>query len=163
MDPRLHLILFQPEIPQNTGNVGRLAAYVGARLHLVRPYGFTITDRHLRRSGMDYWERLDLHEHADWPAFRESAVRPQRLWLFTTRAERSFWDADFAAGDGLLFGNEGHGCPDWLHADVGDPWRVTLPRFSEDPLRSLNLSTSVGIAAYEALRQIEREPPAQKP
>jgi len=156
MEPDLHLILFNPEIPQNTGNIGRLAAYINARLHLIRPYGFTITDKHLRRSGMDYWQRLDLHQHDDWAAFRASTARPKRTWLFTTKSDRSFWDVEFQPGDGLLFGNEGHGCPPWLHDDVGDPWRITLPRFSEDPLRSLNLSTSVGIAAYEALRQIKQ-------
>jgi tRNA (cytidine/uridine-2'-O-)-methyltransferase len=150
----LHLVLFQPEIPQNTGNVGRLCAYTGSRLHLVRPLGFEISDRHLRRSGMDYWHSLDLHIHADWAAFRASPQAPARLWLFTTRASRAHWDAAFADGDGLLFGNESSGCPDWLHAEIGDAHRLTLPRFADQPLRSLNLSTAAGIATYEALRQI---------
>ncbi|MBC2594803.1 tRNA (cytidine(34)-2'-O)-methyltransferase [Ruficoccus amylovorans] len=153
----LHIVLFQPEIPQNTGNVGRLCAITKSRLHLIHPLGFTITDRHLKRSGMDYWHSLDVHHHADWAAFRASEHAPKRLWLFTTKATRLHWDAEFRDGDGLVFGNEGHGSPEWLHADVGEEQRVTIPQY--DPaLRSLNLSTSVGIAAYEALRQTGLRP-----
>jgi len=156
--PLLHIILFQPEIPQNTGNIGRLCAYTDLRLHLIRPLGFTITDRHLKRSGMDYWHELDLHIHDDWQAFRASPAAPRRVFLFTTRASIAHWDARFEPGDGLLFGNEGHGCPDWLHADPAITARLTLPRYSNSPLRSLNLSTSAGIAAYEALRQLRTSP-----
>lgn len=152
----LHLILFNPEIPQNTGNVGRLCAYTDARLHLIRPLGFTVTDRHLKRSGMDYWKELDVHYHDDWAAFLASPLAPaeDRIWMFTTRATRSHWDATFADGDGLLFGSESAGCPSWLHERTAPERKLTLPRFSKHPLRSLNLSTSVGIATYEALRQI---------
>ena len=149
----LHVVLFEPQIPPNTGNVGRLCALTGSRLHLVHPLGFRITDRHLKRSGMDYWYELDVHHHTDWPAFRAASATPARLWLFTTHAARSFWDVGFAPGDGLLFGNETSGTPDWLHREVGDAARVRIPQFNPR-LRSLNLSTSVGIAVYEALRQI---------
>lgn len=148
----LHIILFEPEIPQNTGNIGRLCAVTRSRLHLIHPLGFTITDRHLRRSGMDYWNSLDVHHHENWEAFVGCEAGPERIWLFTTRSRKSFWDVEFRDGDGLLFGKETAGCPDWLHEKVGDTQRVTIPRFNEE-LRSLNLSTSVGIAAYEALRQ----------
>lgn len=148
----IHVVLFQPEIPQNTGNVGRMCALSGSRLHLVHPLGFKITDRNLRRAGMDYWFSLDVHEHADWPAFRASAEAPRRLWLFTTRAQRSFWDVGFQEGDGLVFGNEGSGAPQWLHGELAD-FRVTIPHANPD-LRSLNLSTAAGIATYEALRQL---------
>jgi tRNA (cytidine/uridine-2'-O-)-methyltransferase len=156
--PRLHIVLFNPEIPQNTGNIGRLCAFTDARLHLIHPLGFTITDRHLKRSGMDYWKSLDVHHHADWEAFLGSPDAPaeDRLWMFTTRATTPHWDASFEPGDGLLFGNEGHGCPPWLHERIIAARKLTLPRFSESPLRSLNLSTSVGIAAYEVFRQFER-------
>jgi len=152
-EPQLHIILFQPEIPQNTGNIGRLCALTQARLHLIHPLGFTITDRQLKRSGMDYWASLDVHHHANWEVFRQSPLSPQRLWLFTTHAPQRHWDAAFSRGDGLLFGNEGHGCPDWLHAEVGSDHRLKIPQFNPQ-LRSLNLSTAVGIAAYEALRQM---------
>jgi tRNA (cytidine/uridine-2'-O-)-methyltransferase len=148
----IHLVLFQPEIPQNTGNVGRMCAITRSRLHLIHPLGFKITDRNLRRAGMDYWFSLDVHEHADWAAFRASPLAPRRLWLFTTKTERSFWDARFADGDGLVFGNEGSGAPEWLHEELRDG-RVTLPHANAE-LRSLNLSTAAGIACYEALRQI---------
>jgi tRNA (cytidine/uridine-2'-O-)-methyltransferase len=148
----LHIVLFRPEIPPNTGNVGRLCAVTGCRLHLVHPLGFAISDRHLRRAGMDYWRALDVQEHADWAAFRASPHGPARLWLFTTHGARSFWDARFADGDGLLFGNESSGCPDWLHAEFDPAHRLRIPHANR-ALRSLNLSTAVGIAAYEALRQ----------
>jgi tRNA (cytidine/uridine-2'-O-)-methyltransferase len=148
----LHVVLFQPEIPQNTGNIGRMCALTRSRLHLIHPLGFTITDRHLKRSGMDYWHALDVHHHADWAAFRASPAAPRRLWLFTTRTTRSYWDVSYADEDGLVFGNEGHGAPEWLHAEMGDDRRVTIPHRNPD-LRSLNLSTAAGIATYEALRQ----------
>jgi tRNA (cytidine/uridine-2'-O-)-methyltransferase len=148
----IHVVLFQPEIPQNTGNVGRMCALTKSRLHLVHPLGFKINDRDLRRAGMDYWYSLDVHEHADWRAFRASPLAPARMWLFTTRSQASFWDARFQEGDGLVFGNEGKGAPDWLHEELGAS-RVTIPH-ANPQLRSLNLSTAAGIAAYEALRQV---------
>jgi tRNA (cytidine/uridine-2'-O-)-methyltransferase len=147
----IHIILLQPEIPQNTGNIGRMCALTKCRLHLIHPLGFKITDRNLRRAGMDYWFSLDVHEHADWKAFRSSDAAPKRLWLFTTHTSRGFWDVRFEDGDGLVFGNEGSGAPGWLHEELGDG-RVTIPHANPD-LRSLNLSTAAGIAAYEALRQ----------
>jgi len=148
----LHIILFQPEIPQNTGNIGRMCALTRSRLHLIHPLGFKITDRNLKRAGMDYWRSLDFREHADWAAFRGAAGGPSRLWLFTTRAERSFWDVRYADGDGLVFGNEGSGAPEWLHDELRGG-RVAIPHANPD-LRSLNLSTAAGIAAFEAIRQL---------
>jgi tRNA (cytidine/uridine-2'-O-)-methyltransferase len=149
----IHVVLFQPEIPQNTGNIGRMCALTQTRLHLVHPLGFVINDRNLRRAGMDYWKSLDVHEHADWAAFRASASAPRRLWLFTTKSTRRFWDVKFAADDGLVFGNEGSGAPAWLHDEVGEAARITIPQ-ANSTLRSLNLSTAAGIATYEALRQL---------
>jgi tRNA (cytidine/uridine-2'-O-)-methyltransferase len=148
----LHIVLFQPEIPQNTGNIGRMCALTRSRLHLIHPLGFEITDKHLKRAGMDYWHALDVHHHADWAAFKRCEAGPRRLWLFTTKSARSYWDATFADGDGLVFGNEGHGAPEWLHAEFGDDRRLTIPHANHE-LRSLNLSTAAGIACYEALRQ----------
>lgn len=148
----LHIVLFEPEIPQNTGNIGRLCAISETRLHLIHPLGFRISDKHLKRSGMDYWKDLDLVEHADWEAFENSDKKPNRLWMFTTKATKSFWDVQYLDGDGLLFGNEGKGCPDWLHQRVGDN-RLTIPHKNKT-LRSINLATSAGIALFEALRQV---------
>lgn len=149
----LHIVLFQPEIAPNTGNIGRMCALTRSRLHLIHPLGFVINDRNLRRAGMDYWKSLDVHEHADWAAFRASPQAPTgRLWLFTTKTERSYWDVAFADGDGLVFGNEGSGAPDWLHEELGET-KTTIPH-ANPTLRSLNLSTAAGIACYEAVRQL---------
>ena len=148
----LHIVLFEPQIPQNTGNIGRMCAITGAVLHLIEPLGFKIEDRHLRRSGMDYWQALDVRHHTSWEAFLTAPNGPARLWLFTTKAECSFWDIAYQKGDGLLFGNETSGAPEKLHTNprVG---RVTIPQFTPS-LRSLNLSTAAGIATYEAIRQV---------
>ena len=148
----LHVVLFQPEIAPNTGNIGRMCALTRSRLHLIHPLGYEINDRNLRRAGMDYWKSLDVHEHADWPAFKASPHAPRRLWLFTTKSARSFWDVRYANDDGLLFGNESSGAPDWLHQEL-DYARVTIPHANE-ALRSLNLSTAAGVACYEAVRQL---------
>lgn len=148
----LHVVLHQPEIAPNTGNIGRMCALTGSRLHLIHPLGFEINDRNLRRAGMDYWRSLDVHEHADWAAFRDSAAAPRRLWLFTTKAVRSFWQASFTDDDGLVFGNESSGAPDWLHGELGEAARLSIPHANAE-LRSLNLSTAAGVATYEALRQ----------
>ncbi len=149
----LHIVLFQPEIPQNTGNIGRMCALTRSRLHLIHPLGFSTDERDLRRSGLDYWQALDVHEHTDWAAFRASPHAPERLWLLTTRAANVYWDSHYMDGDGFLFGSESAGCPKWLHEEIGDERRVTIPHYNAD-LRSLNLATSAGIAIYEALRQL---------
>lgn len=156
-DAMLHIVLFQPEIAPNTGNIGRMCALTRSRLHLIHPLGFVINDRNLRRAGMDYWRALDVHEHANWEVFRTSPQAPRRLWLFTTKSETSFWDVQFADGDGLVFGNEGAGAPDWLHEELRER-RVTIPHQNPD-LRSLNLSTAAGVACYEALRQLRPTAP----
>ncbi len=148
----IHLVLFQPEIPQNTGNVGRLCALTASRLHLIHPLGFQITDKNLKRAGMDYWRSLDVHEHTNWAAFRASPAGPKRLWLLTTATQRSYWSADFKDGDGLVFGCESSGAPEWMHGELAE-YRLTIPQ-ANPALRSLNLSTAAGIACYEALRQI---------
>ena len=141
----LHIILFNPEIPQNTGNIGRLCAITQSRLHLIHPLGFKITDKQLKRSGMDYWKSLDVHHHEDWNAFKASPLAPKRLWLFTTKSEHTYWDVRYEKDDGLVFGNEGHGAPEWLHQEL-EGKRLNIPHKNKE-LRSLNLATSVGIAA----------------
>ncbi|HTO04192.1 MAG TPA: tRNA (cytidine(34)-2'-O)-methyltransferase [Opitutus sp.] len=153
----IHVVLFQPEIAPNTGNIGRMCALTGSRLHLIHPLGFVINDRNLRRAGMDYWKALDVHEHENWIAFRANPLGPRRLWLFTTHAAQSFWDVEYAHDDGLVFGNEGAGAPTWLHEEIGATQRVTIPHVNPD-LRSLNLSTAAGVACYEAMRQLRPAP-----
>ncbi|MEO7597608.1 MAG: tRNA (cytidine(34)-2'-O)-methyltransferase [Opitutus sp.] len=149
----IHVVLFQPEIAPNTGNIGRMCALTASRLHLIHPLGFVINDRNLRRAGMDYWRSLDVHEHENWTAFRASQFAPRRLWLFTTHSSRVFWDVRYEEGDGLVFGNEGAGAPEWLHDEIGLSHRVTIPH-ANPTLRSLNLSTAAGVGCYEAIRQL---------
>ncbi|MBE6413488.1 MAG: tRNA (cytidine(34)-2'-O)-methyltransferase [Verrucomicrobiaceae bacterium] len=153
-NPPIHIILHNPKMPQNTGNIGRMCSIVGARLHLIHPLGFIITDSRLKRAGMDYWYSLDVVHHRDWEAFKNSDKAPalERIWLFTTKAEKPHWSAQFKYGDGLMFGAEDCGVPDYVHNDILNN-RVKIPHFVEG-LRSLNLSTSAGIGAYEAMRQI---------
>ncbi len=153
-NPPIHIILHNPKMPQNTGNIGRMCSIVGARLHLIHPLGFIITDARLKRAGMDYWYSLDVVHHKDWDAFKASDKAPSldRIWLFTTKATTPHWDATFKYGDGLMFGAEDCGVPDYVHNDI-EQKRVKIPHFVEG-LRSLNLSTSAGIGAYEAMRQI---------
>ena len=152
--PPLHIVLICPEIPPNTGNIGRLCAVTDCRLHLIHPLGFSLDDKQLRRAGMDYWHELDVHHHDDWNSFLASPNRPQRLWLLTTKANKNLWDSQFQLGDGLVFGNEGSGAPAEVHAHIGPEFSTKIPQFN-DQLRSLNLSTACGIATYEALRQIK--------
>ncbi len=153
----LHVVLFQPEIPQNTGNIGRTCAITESRLHLIYPLGFEIRDKHLRRSGMDYWHNLDIRHHENWEAFKESDDGPARLFLMTTKGARSYWDIEYKDGDGLVFGREGSGAPDWMHKEIGEDRRVFIPLYN-DTLRSLNLATSAGIAVYEVMRQLKGNP-----
>ena len=151
----LHVVLHRPEIPQNTGNIGRLCALTRSRLHLIHPLGFRITDRHLKRSGMDYWKSLDVVHHDNWEAFLKHPDGPRRLWLFTTHAIQTYWDVKYTDEDGLLFGNEGSGAPESLHQWAGEARRVCIPQ-ADPALRSLNLSTAAGIGVYEALRQLRK-------
>lgn len=150
----LHLILFNPEIPQNTGNIGRMCAITRSRLHLIHPLGFTITDAHLRRSGMDYWKSLDVVHHENWDAFWRSR-NARSVFGYSRRRRKKGFGTQIFDGDGLVFGNEGHGAPAWLHDFVGKDFEIKIPQPAET-LRSLNLSTAAGIATYEALRQITR-------
>lgn len=147
----IHVILFHPEIPQNTGNIGRLCACTCTRLHLIHPLGFSLSDKYVKRSGMDYWKYLDLKEHDNWEAFLQSSERPNRIWLLSTHATKKYTDVQFQDGDGILFGSEGSGCPDYVHHALQD-YRLTIP-MPHPEVRSLNLSTSVGIVRYEVFRQ----------
>ena len=150
--PPLHVVLVHPEIPPNTGNIGRLCAFAAARLHLIHPLGFRTDDRQLRRSGMDYWRRLDVHEHPSWQSFTAASQGPRRLWLMTAHAAADLWSAHFAADDGLVFGCESQGAPPEVYRSIAPPRRLAIARFGAG-LRSLNLATSVAVAVYEARRQ----------
>jgi tRNA (cytidine/uridine-2'-O-)-methyltransferase len=148
--------LYEPEIPPNAGNVARLCAATGSPLHLIGRLGFSFTHPQAKRAVMDYWDDVDHTHHADWADFA-TAVAGQRIWMLTTTAERSFWDADFAPGDVLLFGPESRGLPaDLLAADPAHCLRIPM----RADARSLNLATAVGIVLYEALRRAREAPPA---
>jgi len=145
-----HIVLYEPEIPPNTGNIMRLCANTGFRLHLVGELGFSLEDSQLRRAGLDYREWADVRRHDDWPAFLAAGVAT-RLWLFTTRASRLYSDCHYRPGDALVFGPETRGLPQSLLDDHGrDQW-LRLPM--QQGSRSLNLSNTVAVAAYEAWRQ----------
>jgi len=147
----LHVVLYQPEIPPNTGNVIRLCANTGARLHLIRPLGFELDDRRLRRAGLDYheWSRAEVYE--DLAEFR-SRVRPERLLAFTTRSQTPYTNIAYRSGDALLFGPETRGLPSALLSTFDPDHQLRLPMRPQ--VRSLNLSNAVAVAVYEAWRQL---------
>ena len=143
------VVLFEPEIPPNTGNVIRLCANTGCRLHLIQPLGFQLNDRQLKRAGLDYHEYASVQVHADWPALMQAL--PGRHFAFSTRASARFDSIDYRPGDALIFGPETRGLPAGLLASF-DPWRrLRLPMVAGS--RSLNLSNAVAIVVYEAWRQ----------
>ena len=151
----LNVVLVNPEIPPNTGNIARLCAATGSRLHLVEPLGFRIDDAKLRRAGLDYWDAIRVEVHPSWEACMEAiAPGPGRMHLFSTASGKRYDRAEYREGDTLVFGCETKGLPDELleahrEAVLGIPIRT-------DHVRSLNLSTAVGIAVYRALGEIER-------
>ncbi len=146
----LHVALYQPEIPPNTGNIIRLCANTGAHLHLVGPLGFELDDRRLRRAGLDYHEWARVQRHASLGDCL-SAVQPAAVWAFSTRASRNYAEACFGAGDLLLFGPETRGLPDEVLAGQPAERRLRIPM--DEGSRSLNLSNAVAVAVYEAWRQ----------
>ena len=147
----LHVILYQPEIPPNTGNVIRLCANTGAHLHLVEPLGFELDDARLRRAGLDYHEWARVQKHASLDDCLRT-LGPPRLFAFSARATRRFDRVDYRAGDALLFGPETRGLPADVMAGIPDEQRLTLPMRAGQ--RSLNLSNAVAVAVFEAWRQL---------
>jgi tRNA (cytidine/uridine-2'-O-)-methyltransferase len=147
-----NIVLVQPEIPPNTGNVIRLAANTGCTLHLIEPLGFSMDDKLLQRAGLDYHEHARVHRHASWPAFVASqGPDAARCFAFTTRAGRLFGELAFQRGDWLIFGSETAGLPTNLRESFAAEQRVRLPmRVGQ---RSLNLSNAVAVAVFEAWRQ----------
>lgn len=149
--PVLHVVLVAPEIPPNTGSIARLCAATGTCLHLVRPLGFSLDDRYLKRAGLDYWPHVHVHVYDDWQQFVQQR-QPERLHLFSARAPRSYLRAAYARGDFLVFGCETKGLPAPLLAAYRDATYV-IP-IANPQVRSLNLSNAVSIVVYEALRQL---------
>ena len=146
------IALFEPEIPPNTGNIMRLCANTGCRLHLIEPLGFSLDERRLRRAGLDYREYADVQVHKDWAAF-QNATADSRLWAFTTHGSAQLHKIELAADDVLLFGPEGRGLGETLLATIPAGHRVRLPM--QPGSRSLNLSNAVAAAVYEGWRQLD--------
>ena len=153
MSTPLHLVLVQPEIPHNTGAIGRLCVGLDCELHLIRPLGFQLADRHLQRAGMDYWPQVRLTLHDTWQAFLER-VDPPQLILLSTHGQQSLYDCRFVPGAALVFGNESRGLPAELRAQYRERlFKIPMPG---EHARSINLANAAAIAAYEAYRQLAR-------
>ncbi|WP_461482737.1 tRNA (uridine(34)/cytosine(34)/5-carboxymethylaminomethyluridine(34)-2'-O)-methyltransferase TrmL [Porticoccus sp.] len=147
----LNLVLFEPEIPPNTGNIIRLCANTGFALHLIEPLGFELDDKRLRRAGLDYREWQDAKVHANWPAFVDSA-HPQRVFAISTKGQRRYSDVAFQAGDTLVFGPETRGLPEAFRAALPPENVLRIPM--QPASRSLNLSNAAALVVYEAWRQL---------
>ncbi|MFK7851588.1 MAG: tRNA (cytidine(34)-2'-O)-methyltransferase [Akkermansiaceae bacterium] len=145
-----NIVLVEPEIPHNAGAAGRLALATGSSLHLIRPLGFSLDDKYVRRTGLDYWQNVDLYVWESFAEF-EQKMADKRMWMLSTKASKGLWSADFETGDCLVFGKETKGLPEDVVRDAGD-FSVKIP-MEPDGTRSLNLSTAVAIVLFEAVRQ----------
>lgn len=145
-----NIVLVEPEIPHNAGAAGRLALATGSALHLVKPLGFSLDDKYVKRTGLDYWREVDLHV---WENFAEleAVMAGKGMWFLSTKASKTPWEADFQPGDYLVFGRETRGLPEGMVAAAGD--RALRIPMSPGGTRSLNLSTAVAIVLYEAVRR----------
>ncbi|MCR5676090.1 MAG: tRNA (cytidine(34)-2'-O)-methyltransferase [Lachnospiraceae bacterium] len=149
----MRIALHQPEIPSNTGNIGRTCAATGTGLDLIEPLGFRLSEKEIRRAGMDYWDTLDVRRHLNFEAFAENFHKEHpegRIWMATTKAEKIYTEADFSAEDCILFGKESAGIPEEILVDHRETC-IRIPM--EESMRSLNLSNAVAIVLYESLRQ----------
>jgi len=153
-DIPMNVVLVEPSIPPNTGNISRLCAATGSKLHLVEPLGFDLTEKRLRRAGLDYWEKVDVRIYPDFPMFMERNA-DGRKYFFSTAGEKNFQSANYLPGDYLIFGNETVGLPDELLNTYAE--QVLNIPIRLDNVRSLNLSNCASIVLYEALRQINIE------
>ncbi len=147
----MHIVLVEPEIPPNTGNIARLCAATHAQLHLIEPLGFKLDDAQLKRSGMDYWQHVVSRKWANWAAFAESVPAGARLWFIESAGPRLYSEVQYASEDYLVFGRETAGLPKALLEEHRDTW-LRIPMFNEKS-RSLNLSNCAALVLYEALRQ----------
>ena len=145
----MNIVLHQPEIPANTGNIGRTCVATGSALHLIEPLGFHLDEKSIKRAGMDYWDKLNLTRYVDFNEFREQHPGA-KIWMATTKAHQVYTDVEFGPDDFIMFGKESAGIPEEILVDYEDSC-IRIPML--DDIRSLNLSNSVAIVLYEALRQ----------
>lgn len=163
----MHIVLHQPEIPANTGNIGRTCVATGTSLHLIEPFGFRLNEKEIKRAGMDYWEKLDVTRYMNFDTFYEqyseyaervvlqqtegaAGCRKPRLWMATTKAKRAYTEVEFGSDDFIMFGKESAGIPEEILVEHEEDC-IRIPMLPE--IRSLNLSNAVAIVLYEALRQ----------
>ncbi|HEX4923543.1 MAG TPA: tRNA (cytidine(34)-2'-O)-methyltransferase [Bdellovibrionales bacterium] len=156
-DRFFNIVLIEPEIPNNTGNIGRTCVGTNSRLHLVGKLGFEISDRYLKRAGLDYWKDVDWVHHKTWDDWWALVKDPARVFYFSTKARKSYFDVDFRYGDWFVFGKETKGLDEDL-LRKNDAQALTIPQFG--PIRSLNVANAVSIVVYEAIRQLK--PPQGK-
>src|SRR6266511_3699701 len=152
LSTRMHVVLVEPEIPPNTGNVARLCAATGTTLHLIEPFGFKLADKQLKRAGMDYWEHVNWQRWRDWATFQGQLPAGARLWFIESNGRRHYAEASYSPDDYLVFGRETAGLPKKLLEDNRDRW-LRIPMFN-DKSRSLNLSNCAALVLFEALRQM---------
>ncbi len=146
----MNIVLLEPEIPENTGNIGRTCVATNTKLHLIRPFGFILNERGLKRAGMDYWNKLSVYDYVNYNDFilkNPSA----RIWYATTKARRTYADVEYRENDFIMFGRESAGIPEEILVE-NEPYCIRIPMFGDS--RSLNLSNSAAVILYEALRQI---------
>ncbi len=153
---RIHVALLAPEIPWNTGNVGRTCLAAGAWLHLIRPLGFSLEDRYLRRAGLDYWQHVEPRIWPTWAAFEARLPEIGEPFFFSAEADRDLWSVRFGRRPVLIFGSETSGLPAEVRQSYGDRL-ISIP-MRDGPIRSLNLSTTAAVAVYEAQRQLRTSP-----
>ena len=148
----LNIVLFQPEIPQNTGNIARTCVLTESSLHLIKPLGFSLDEKHVRRAGLDYWQYLDLHIYDSFEELKEK-YKDENFYFSSTHASNNYAEVEYKQGDFIVFGRESKGLPDYIRESYTDKCiRVPMVQSST---RSLNLSNTVAIVAYEALRQLD--------
>lgn len=150
--PYFRVVQIEPEIPQNTGNIGRTCVGTRSELHLVGQLGYEISDKHLKRAGLDYWPHLKWYQHENYEKWLSTLERPDRVWYFSTKATKSYFEVEYEMGDCLVFGRETKGLPPDILQN--NPERlIKIPQFG--PVRSLNVATAAAIALYEGLRQLQ--------
>lgn len=151
-----NIVLFNPEIPQNTGNIVRTCAVTNSKLHLIKPLGFSVSDKSLKRAGLDYWDSANISIYEDFKDFLSKNKDMENLYLITTKGDKNYSSFNFKEGDYFMFGSETKGLPDYIHDECPDT-RLRIPMVPKKSARCLNLSNSVCVILYEALRQINFE------
>ncbi len=158
VSPLFNVVLFEPEIPQNTGNIGRTCVGTRCNLHLIGQLGFDITDKNLKRAGLDYWQHLTWQHHQSYESWERQIQDSQRVFFVETKTNKSYFDFDYEPGDSFVFGKETTGIPDEI-LRRNESRIIRIPMFG--PIRSLNVATAVTVVLYEAIRQIQQRYPGQ--